>query len=221
MKRLPAAQREDREIRARAGRAIVQLLFTRPEGLSVERLRQLLREGFVGCTNPLDRAVASLEVFQVVEGMVEMNDTLRAAGLQIEVVNGFARLATTKVQPEAFVALVAPEGDESAPPAGGEVISQGALEVLSAIAMRQPVSLGELAVWFDADKRGQIERLLTLGLVEKLKQPVGRVVYGTTGEFLRRFGLKNIGDLTASALPSNATRLRCEVSPWLHSPLTQ
>lgn len=198
------SQREEREARARAGCAIVQLLFTRPAGLSMERLRQLLREGFAAAPHPPDQALSKLDVFAVVDAVMEMNEKLRLTGLQIEVANGFARLATTQVQPEAFAALVAPEGDDTAPPSAGETISQGALEVLAAIAMRQPVAMADLARWFDADKRGQVDRLLTLGLVEKMKQPDGRVVLGTTAEFLRRFEMNSVDDLRNLGSPAFA-----------------
>lgn len=181
-----SVEREGRRIRAHAGRAIVQLLFTRPNGLSVERIRQLLREGFVGCTDPLERAVASLGTDELISAVVETDRPLSAMGLHLEVVNGIARLVTLPVRPAAFAIIL---GDD--PECFAENISRAALEILAAIALRQPVSTADLALWFEADKRAHLDRLLQLGLIEKIKHDGGRVHFATTGEFLRRFRLRD------------------------------
>lgn len=193
--RVPDPRREAKTIRARAGRAIVQLLFTKPTGYSVERLRQLLREAFVECPNPEERAVASLDTFQILEAVIETNEALHPLGLQIELSSGFARLATSRVQPEKLAAIIGSDPAQQAAGTEGQSISQSTLEVLAAIAIKQPLTHAQLILWFDADKRGQIERLLELGLVERLKQPDGRVAYATTAEFLRKFQLKDASEI--------------------------
>lgn len=77
-------------------------------------------------------------------------------------------------------------------------LSQAALEVLAIIAYRQPVTRGEV----DSIRGIKSERVIE-GLVEKkLVDVVGRsegvgrpLVYGTTIEFLKKFGFSSLKDL--------------------------
>ena len=184
------AQREDRRIRERAGRAIVQLLFTRPDGLAVERLRQLLRDGLLQAGDHMDRAVASLRVEELLSAIVEIEPALARVGLHLEVVNGFARLLTSPIGTAPFAEVV---GED--PQSHADFLTQAALEVLAAIALKEPVSFSDLTNWFDADKRSQLERLLERGLIEKVRDSASRVFFVTTGEFLRWFKLSELQQL--------------------------
>ncbi|MBQ0004342.1 MAG: SMC-Scp complex subunit ScpB [Clostridiales bacterium] len=77
-------------------------------------------------------------------------------------------------------------------------LSQAALEVLAIIAYRQPVTRGEI----DSIRGIKSERVID-GLVEKdLVEVMGRsegvgrpLVYGTTKEFLKKFGFSSLKDL--------------------------
>lgn len=183
----PSPRTEARQIRANARAAISQLLFTRRDGVSFGRLRDLLREAFVACTDPLERAVAALDEFTIVEVLIDLNERLYPEGLAVEMTNGFARMVTRPVHPEGLRAVMQAELEVEAgiTPDG---ISQSAMEVLTAIAFKQPIGLSELGRWFDADKRSQLTRLLELGLIEKFRQRDGSVVYGTTAMFEQIFG---------------------------------
>ena len=79
-----------------------------------------------------------------------------------------------------------------------EGLSKGMLEVLSIIAYKQPIILAQID-----ELRGVSSRMVLAKLMKKnLIRPIGRqelpgrpLLYGTTDEFLRHFGLKNLSDL--------------------------
>jgi segregation and condensation protein B len=77
-------------------------------------------------------------------------------------------------------------------------LSQAALETVALIAYRQPVTRGDLEAVRGVDSTGVLQTLLARGLIE----PTGRlptvgnpVLYATTPEFLRLFGLASLDDL--------------------------
>lgn len=77
-------------------------------------------------------------------------------------------------------------------------LSQAALEVLAIIAYRQPVTRGEIDSIRGIKSERVIEGLSDKGLVEAVgrSEGVGRpVLYGTTKEFLARFGFSSLDDL--------------------------
>ena len=77
-------------------------------------------------------------------------------------------------------------------------LSQAALEVLAIIAYRQPVTRGEIDSIRGIKSERVIEGLSDKGLVEAVgrSEGVGRpVLYGTTKEFLAKFGFSSLDDL--------------------------
>lgn len=79
-------------------------------------------------------------------------------------------------------------------------LTQAALETLAIIAYRQPVSRAQVADIRGVNSEGVIRTLVQRGLVEEVGRDSGpglAILYGTTGEFLERLGLRNIGDLPA------------------------
>ena len=82
-------------------------------------------------------------------------------------------------------------------------LTTGALEVLACIAFRQPISQAEIDQLFDADKRGLVVKLRDLKLVEDFAGADGRLRFATTEEFLQRFGLASLQELTATSLSTN------------------
>ncbi|MBN2403771.1 MAG: SMC-Scp complex subunit ScpB [Spirochaetes bacterium] len=79
-----------------------------------------------------------------------------------------------------------------------EGLTKGMLEALSIIAYKQPIILAQVD-----ELRGVSSRMVLAKLMKKnLIRPVGRkelpgrpLLYGTTDEFLKHFGLKNLSDL--------------------------
>lgn len=77
-------------------------------------------------------------------------------------------------------------------------LSNAALETLAIIAYKQPVTRAEMEMIRGVDVAAPLEKLLERGLVRVLgkRDTIGRpMVYGTTDEFLRLFGLNKISEL--------------------------
>jgi segregation and condensation protein B len=77
-------------------------------------------------------------------------------------------------------------------------LSPAALEVLAVIGYRQPVTRPEIDAVRGVDSSGVIQTLLARELIEptgRLQAPGNPIQFGTTGEFLRLFGLSGLDDL--------------------------
>jgi segregation and condensation protein B len=77
-------------------------------------------------------------------------------------------------------------------------LSRAALETLSIIAYKQPVTLPEIDAIRGVNSAGVVRTLLDRGLIEEAgrKDTVGRpVMYVTTKEFLVYFGLRDLSEL--------------------------
>lgn len=77
-------------------------------------------------------------------------------------------------------------------------LSNAALETLAIIAYKQPITRAEMEAIRGVDVAGPLERLLERSLVKVVgkKETIGHpMVYGTTEEFLRIFGMNKISEL--------------------------
>lgn len=77
-------------------------------------------------------------------------------------------------------------------------LSPSALETLSIIAYKQPISRSDIEQIRGVEATGVMETLLERRLVKVVgrKETIGRpLLYGTTVEFLRHFGLKHLTEL--------------------------
>ena len=77
-------------------------------------------------------------------------------------------------------------------------LSNAALETLAIIAYKQPLTRAEMEAIRGVDVAGPLEKLLDRGLVRVVgrKDTMGHpMVYGTTDEFLRMFGLNKVSEL--------------------------
>ncbi|MBR4682248.1 MAG: SMC-Scp complex subunit ScpB [Elusimicrobiaceae bacterium] len=77
-------------------------------------------------------------------------------------------------------------------------LSTAALETLAIIAYKQPITRAEMEAIRGVDVAGPLEKLLERSLVRVVgkKDTIGRpMVYGTTDEFLRMFGLNKLSEL--------------------------
>jgi segregation and condensation protein B len=77
-------------------------------------------------------------------------------------------------------------------------LSSAAMETLAIIAYNQPVTKGYIEQVRGVDSGGIVSTLETKGLVEergRLDVPGRPILYGTTLNFLRSFGLKTLADL--------------------------
>lgn len=80
-------------------------------------------------------------------------------------------------------------------------LSQAALETLSVVAYRQPISRSRISAIRGVNVDGVVRTLVTRGLLEELGHEVqsGAILYGTTSFFLERMGLGSLDELPALA----------------------
>lgn len=80
-------------------------------------------------------------------------------------------------------------------------LTQAALETLSVVAYRQPVSRARVSAIRGVNVEAVMKTLITRGLVEEsgLEHETGAILYTTTSYFLERLGLNSLGDLPALA----------------------
>jgi segregation and condensation protein B len=79
-------------------------------------------------------------------------------------------------------------------------LSQAALETLSIVAYRQPVTRAQVEAIRGVNSDGVLRTLVSRGLIESVGrlEQVGRpILYGTTFEFLQQFGLRSVDELPA------------------------
>ena len=177
---------------------IEALIFASPDPITSKTLYKLLdgepRED-------VDAAVAAVRA-----------DYDRPGGLQIvEVAGGYQ--ITTKPELHEWVRKLFHERTTSK-------LSVQSLETLAVIAYRQPVTAPEIAdIRGVSSSAGVLQTLIERKLVKTVgrKQVVGRpFMYGTTREFLERFGLNGISDLPKVDELSDA--LGFELPPGLAEP---
>lgn len=80
----------------------------------------------------------------------------------------------------------------------GEKLSPASTEVLAIIAYRQPITRPQIDAIRGVDSSGSLMQLLERQLVQsmgKLEAPGRPTLFGTTKEFLKHFGLKDLSEL--------------------------
>ena len=100
------------------------------------------------------------------------------------------QLATRPMYAEDVVRLLQPVQKQS--------ITQAAMETLAVVAYRQPVTRAEIEQVRGVKCDYSLQTLINRGLVQEVgrKETVGRpILYGTTDEFLSRFGIETLEDL--------------------------
>jgi segregation and condensation protein B len=157
--------------------AIVEaLIFASPEPLTLKALYKLLN------TEPAEDVSAAVErIGQVYE---------RPGGLQLVQVAGGYQIVTRPELHEWVRRLFHEQTTQK--------LSVQALETLSVIAYKQPVTAAEITEIRGVNTSGVLNTLLERQLIKIAgrKQVVGRpFLYATTREFLDRFGLKDLTEL--------------------------
>lgn len=85
-------------------------------------------------------------------------------------------------------------------PVQRQSLSQSALETLSVVAYRQPVTRLDIEAVRGVKSDYSIQSLVTKGMIREVgrKDTLGRpILYGTTDRFLQHFGLTSLSDLPA------------------------
>ena len=158
-------------------RAVVEaLIFASPEPITPKTLYKLL------ANESKDDVSAALNDLRL--------EYVNRPGLQIvEVAGGYQ--ITTRAELHEWVRRLFHERST-------QKLSVAALESLAVIAYRQPVTALEVTEIRGVNASGVLSTLLERNLIKIVgrKNVVGRpFMYGTTKEFLIRFGLKDLGDL--------------------------
>ena len=173
----PGEQKSDELLR----RELATLLFASPEPLSQTRLVELLERPAPA------RVQAALDTLQA---------ELEAAPLPI-LLRKIAGAWQLVSDPE-LAGVVARLREEPKP----ERISAAALETLAIIAYRQPVTKAEIEAIRGVQAGPVLRALVDRGLVRiagRAELPGQPLLYGTTKEFLDRFGLAALKDLPRDA----------------------
>jgi segregation and condensation protein B len=158
------------------------LIFASPEPLTLKEMAALLAAE--GSRTDVEQALALLR------HDYERADGGAHAGLQlVEVAGGFQ--IVTRPDLHEYVRRLFHERTS-------QKLSVPALETLAVIAYRQPVTAPEIAEIRGVNTSGVLNTLITRKLVKVVgrKPVVGRpFMYGTTREFLDKFGLNDLADL--------------------------
>jgi segregation and condensation protein B len=156
---------------------LLAVLFAAPEPVTLEQLRQVFPDLSTGT---LEQSVAGvIEAFNEIQGAVE-----------IRTVAGGFRVTTRPEHHETVRAYL-----RTRPSAK---LSLPALETLSVIAYKQPITLPEIMDIRGIKGTSTIRTLLEKRLIQTRgrKKVVGRpIMYGTTKEFLVHFGLNDLSEL--------------------------
>ena len=159
-------------------KAIVEaLIFASPDPLTPRGLHKLL-----------DAEARPEEVDAAVEAV--KHDYERAGGLQLVEVAGGYQIVTRPERHEWVRRLFHEQKTQK--------LSVQALETLAVIAYKQPVTAAEIGEIRGVNSSGVLGTLVDRKLVKIVgrKSVVGRpFMYGTTSEFLNRFGLRDLNDL--------------------------
>ncbi len=173
------------------------ILFSAQKPLSLKELRDVFATAVEHAEgNEIARSLKKVKEAQLTATLEELAKEHDAANrsYRLACVAGCWQFVT---QPEFAPWLKALVGHKLRPPR----LSQPALETLSIIAYREPITRAEIEQVRGVTVDGVMQTLLERGLVEQVgrAEVVGRpMTYGTTSLFLEYFGLRSLEDLPAA-----------------------
>jgi segregation and condensation protein B len=172
----PADDSKPRMEMAQLKAVIESLVFASPDPITPRMLYRLLND------EPKEDVKAALESLKA--------DYVERGGLHMAEVAGGVQI-TTRPEYHEWVRRLFHERSANK-------LSVAALETLSVIAYKQPVTAAEIGEIRSVNTSGVLSTLLERHLIKIVgrKNVIGRpFLYGTTKEFLIRFGLNDLGDL--------------------------
>lgn len=215
-------------------RLLFALLFASPEAVNLERIRQVLYPAQAAAETAAKEAAAAAKEAAESEGG-EAVEEVAAAPVEVEVehfsprqhlealeawmaernlpltlhqVGRSYRLLTSEDMADALQAVRKSSQKESLGPA--------ALEVLALVAYRQPVLKADIDAIRGVKSGSHLRHLLDLRLVRILGRaelPGRPFLYGTSREFLDRFGLRDLSDLPEAGRLANPAEQGVAVTP--------
>ncbi len=163
--------------RVQIKRLIEGMLLISDEPVALKRLTE--------ATGSLEQADVRVLVDELNQQYLQAQHAFRIQ----EVAGGFQLVTDPELAPALKRAMEVPKED---------VFSKAAMETLSIIAYRQPLTKADIELIRGVDVSGTLETLLERQFVRVVgrKETPGRpLLYGTTVEFLRHLGLKDLKDL--------------------------
>jgi segregation and condensation protein B len=170
----------DQQLQQHLKRVLEALLFASPDPLPLNKLREV-----TDTILPL----RPKQLRQILEDLKQDYLTQQRAFKLEEIAQGYV-LRTYEEY--------APYLDQLHRQKRGEKLSHASTEVLAIIAYRQPMTRPQIDAIRGVDSSGTIMQLLERQLIEpvgKLEAPGRPTLYGTTKEFLKHFGLKDLSEL--------------------------
>lgn len=155
---------------------IESLLFVSGDGLAISHIAEILETTETEIKNAVDK----LKDFYKSQNR----------GLEITEYDGYIQLKTPE---ENFIYVTKLAESKRKQP-----LSPAALESLSIVAYHQPVTKSSVEFIRGVNSDGPMSRLVERGLIEecgRLDAPGRPILYKTTKEFLRSFGLNTLSDL--------------------------
>lgn len=145
-------------------------------------------------------AALEISVLDVEAGLSDLEETLRGRGLCLLRHAGQVQLTTV---PEAAEFVERFLGLEAA-----SRLSRAALETLAMVAYQQPVTRPQIEAVRGVNSDGVLKSLLSKGLIQEAGRADGPgrpILYCTTPDFLRYFGLRALTELPPLILPEAAS----------------
>jgi len=168
---------EELSLKPIAKSVIESLLFVSGEPLSLKDL-----------SNALEMPNKYLK--EVLEEMIHDYEEDENRGIKIIQINGEFQLVTKEKNSDYIQNLLKKNKRQS--------LSQASLESLAIIAYKQPITRIDIDEIRGVKSESAIQRLIEKDLIKevgRLDVPGRPILYGTTEEFLRQFGLKELKDL--------------------------
>lgn len=200
--------------RERQKGVVEALIFAAEEPMTAAELLKIIAD-----TEAQQQAPTLADAAILHELVAEINGDLAATGRPFRVVEvgGGWQFATSNEYGEYVQRLLKSKSRKR--------LSQAALETLAIIAYRQPVTKPDIEAIRGVNSSEVVNALLEKELVEiagRAETPGRPLLYSTTLEFLRIFGLKSAGDLPKlRELDEFAGRREIEVSAAADSGLSQ
>ena len=161
----------------------------------------------VSCKDEGDEAAAEVETVPSLVTQAQIRDVLTALTDEAEVADKAYRIVEG---PNGYQLVTAPQFAEFVRLLRGEPrpmkLSPAALETLSIIAYRQPVTRAEMEAIRGVSVDSALNKLIELELVQvtgRAELPGRPIQYGTTDKFLEFTGIKGLDELPASDVLSN------------------
>jgi len=164
------------------------MLFREPETAALEGLLFVAKNPL---TVELLGEILELDVLKIEELLQELQNrySVDSCGLKLLEINGGYKLGT-KPEVARYIEILYKQPSQA--------LSNAALEVLSIIAYKQPVTRGEVDFIRGVQSDRALATLVEKGLVKDVgrKDGPGRpILYATTEQFLLHFGLRSLEDM--------------------------